>query len=78
MMIARELNEIDRDVFEVRQYIGHQRDIIRQLTDGGHMQAIPQAQEALRVSEDKLQALLARRKAMLDELRRSRASSKPR
>ena len=77
VMTARELNEIDREIFEVRQYIGHQRDVIRQLTDGGHMQAIPQAQEALRLLEDKLQALLIRRKAMLDEFRRPRASSKP-
>ena len=76
-MTARELNEIDRDVFEVRQYIGHQRDIIHQLTDDGHTQAILQAKEALRVLEDKLQALLVRRKVMLDEFRRPRASSKP-
>jgi hypothetical protein len=76
-MNARELNEIDRDVFEVRQYIGHQRDVIRQLTDGGHMQAIPQAQATLRLLEDKLQALQISRKALLDEFRRPRASSKP-
>jgi Mg2+ and Co2+ transporter CorA len=76
-MTARALNDIDRDVFEVRQYIGHQRDVIRQLADGGHMQALPQAQETLRLLEDKLQALLMRRKVMLDEFRRPRASSKP-
>jgi len=76
-MSARELNEIDRNVFEVRQYIGHQRDIIRQLTHGGQMQVIPQAQEALRALEEKLQELLVRRKAMLDEFRRPRASSRP-
>jgi len=77
MMNARELNDIDRDVFEVRQYIGHHRDIIRQLTDAGHTQAVPQAQEALCLLEDKLKELLVRRKAMLDEFRRPRASSKP-
>jgi hypothetical protein len=73
-MTARELNDIDRDVLEVRQYIGHQRDVIRQLADGGHMQALPQAQETLRLLEDKLQALLMRRKAILDEFRRPRPS----
>jgi hypothetical protein len=74
-MTARQLNEIDREVFELRQYIEAERDIIRQLTDGGHTEALLQAQEALRPLEEKLQALLVRRKLILEELRRPRASS---
>jgi len=77
VMNARELDEIDRDIFEIRQYIGHQRDIIRQLTDGSYAQAVLQAQGALSVLEEKLQELLARRKTLLDDFRRPRASSKP-
>jgi hypothetical protein len=64
-MNARELNEIDRDILEIRQYVEHQRDVIRQLATGGHSQAIPEAQKALE--------LLARRKTVLQDFRRPRA-----
>jgi hypothetical protein len=47
-MTARDLNEVDRDIFEIRQYIEHQRDVIRLLNDGGHSQSVPQAEDTLR------------------------------
>jgi Mg2+ and Co2+ transporter CorA len=74
-MNARELNEIDRDILEIRQYVEHQRDVIRQLATGGHSQAIPEAQKALEELQVKLQALLARRKTVLQDFRRPRAPS---
>jgi Mg2+ and Co2+ transporter CorA len=74
-MNARELNEIDRDILEIRQYVEHQRDVIRQLATGGQSQAIPEAQKGLEDLQVKLEALLARRKAILQDIRRPRASS---
>jgi hypothetical protein len=74
-MTARELNEIDREIFELRQSIDSQRDLIRHLTDAGHTESLLQAQEALRPLEEKLHALMARRKVVLEDLRRPRASS---
>jgi hypothetical protein len=71
VMSARELNEIDRDILEVRQYVEHQREIIRQLATGGQSQAIPEAQKALDELQVKLQGLLARRRALLQDLRRT-------
>ena len=62
-MNARKLNEIDRDILEIRQYVEHQRDVIRQLATGGQSQPIPEAQKALEELQVKLEALLGRRKA---------------
>jgi hypothetical protein len=70
VMSARELNEIDRDILEIRQYVEHQREVIRQLATGGQSQAIPKAQKALEELQVKLQGLLARRRALLQDLRR--------
>jgi hypothetical protein len=69
VMTARELYEIDREIFELRQYVGRQREVIRQLTDAGHTESLLQAQEALRPLEEKLQALMARRKVVLRDVR---------
>jgi hypothetical protein len=74
-MTARELNEIDREVFDLRQYIETQRAAMRQQIDAGHPESLLQAQEALRPLEEKLQALMVRRKVILEDLRRPRARS---
>ena len=74
-MTARELNEIDREVFDLRQYIETQRAAMRQQIDAGHPESLLQAQDALRPLEEKLQALMVRRKVILEDLRRPRARS---
>lgn len=67
-MKARELNKIDRDILEIRQYAEHQRDVVCQLAAGGSTQAIPEAQKTLEELQAKLQELHARRKAVLQDI----------
>jgi hypothetical protein len=74
-MVARELNEIDREIFELRQFVEAQQLLIQQLTGAGHTKSLLQAQEALRPLEEKLQELMVRRKVILEDLRRARTSS---
>jgi hypothetical protein len=74
-MAARELNEIDREIFELRQFVEAQQLLIQQLTGAGNTEFLLQAQEALRPLEEKLQELMVRRKVILEGLRRARTSS---
>ena len=49
--------------------------LMRQQIDAGHPESLLQAQDALRPLEEKLQALMVRRKVILEDLRRPRARS---
>jgi len=71
-MKARELDEIDREVFELRQHVEARRQAMRRHIDAGHREPLLQAEEALRPLEEKLQALMARRKVIVEDLRRPR------
>ena len=47
-MTARDLNEVNRQIFETRHHIDRQREAIQKFNEGGQTQAIPQAEDQLR------------------------------
>jgi hypothetical protein len=76
-MIARDLNEIDRQIAEVRQQIEEQRGIIQRFEQEHQTADATQAGVLLKVLEDDLSLLLQRRIATLSRARRPRAKSSP-
>ena len=75
-MSARELNQIDRQIAEVRQQIKEQKALIRRFEQENETADVTQAGVALRVLENELSRLLDRRLTILGQYRRSRATSK--
>jgi uncharacterized coiled-coil protein SlyX len=71
-MAARDLNNINKQIFETRQHIDRQREVIQKFYEGSQIQAIPQAEDQLKTLEDRLGSLEERRHALLDQLRRRR------
>ena len=76
-MTARDLNEVNRQIFETRHHIDRQREAIQKFNEGGQTQAIPQAEDQLKTLEDRLRSLQEHRQAILQQLRRPRTSSQP-
>jgi septal ring factor EnvC (AmiA/AmiB activator) len=76
-MIARDLNDIDRRIAEVRQQIKEQKALIRGFEQHNDIADATQAGVGLRVLEDELSRLLARRVAILGRFRRPRSAAKP-
>jgi hypothetical protein len=76
-MIARDVNEVDRQIADLRHQINEQQAIIRGFEQQGDTGEALQAGVVLRVLEDNLSLLLERRKAILNRARRPRAKSKP-
>jgi hypothetical protein len=75
-MSARDLNQIDRQIAEVRQQIKEQKALIRRFEQENETADVTQAGVALRVVENELWRLLDRRLTILGQFRRSRAISR--
>ena len=75
-MTARDLNEIDRQIAEVRQQIKEQKAIIHRFEQANEAADATQAGVLLKVLEDELSHLLERRVSVLGQLRRPRATSR--
>ena len=71
-MSARDLNEVDCQIAEVRQQIKDQKAVIQENETAG----VTQAGVALRVLENRLSRLFERRVVILGHLRRPRATSR--
>jgi uncharacterized coiled-coil protein SlyX len=71
-MATRDLNDVNKQIFETRQHIDRQREAIQKFHEGSQIQAIPQAEDQLKTLEDRLGSLQERRQALLDQLRRRR------
>jgi hypothetical protein len=76
-MSARDLDEVDRQIAEVRERIKEQKAVIHRLEQENETAGVTQAGVALRVIENRLSRLLERRAAVLGRLRRPRATSRP-
>jgi len=76
-MLGRDLNEIDRQLAEVREHIKEQKAIIHRLEQENETTGVTQAGVALRVLENRLSRLLEPRVVILGHLRRPRATSRP-
>ena len=76
-MATRDLNDVNKQIFETRQHIDRQREAVRKFNEGGQAQAIPQAEDQLKTLEDRLRSLQEHRQAILQQLRRPRTSSQP-
>jgi len=76
-MSARDLDEVDRQIAEVRQQIKDQKAIIHRLERENETAGVTQAGVALRVLKNRLSRLLERRVVILGRLRRPRATSRP-
>jgi hypothetical protein len=74
-MVARELNEIDRQLAGVRQQIKEQKAVIHRFEQEHQIADAIQAGVLLKVLEDELSHLLERRLYVLGRLRRPRATS---
>jgi hypothetical protein len=74
-MSARDLNQIDRQIAEVRQQIKEQKSLIRRFEQQNETADVTQAGVALKVPENELSRLLQRRLAILGQVRRSHATS---
>jgi hypothetical protein len=77
-MAARDLNDVDRQIAEVRQRIKEQKATIRRFEQENQVADATQAGVALKVLEDDLSRLLRRRLVILGHLRRPRAAAKVR
>lgn len=75
-MSARDLNQTDRQIAEVRQQIKDQKALIRRFEQENETADVTQAGVALRVLENELSRLLDRRLTILRQFRRSRATSR--
>jgi len=75
-MSARDLNEVDCQIAEVRQQIKDQKAVIHQLEQENETAGVTQAGVALRVLENRLSRLFERRVVILGHLRRPRATSR--
>ena len=73
-MIARALNDVDRDIVETREHIEVQRDVVRKFTDGGQIADAALTEGILRALEKSLSILHERRRTVLSEARQPRAS----
>jgi hypothetical protein len=76
-MIVRDLNEVDRQIAETRTQIKCQRWTVHNFEKEGQTADAVQAGVLLKVLEDSLTTLLERRRNILQQLRRPRASSRP-
>jgi len=76
-MIARDLNEVDRQIAETRAHIKGQRWVVRNFEKEGRTADAVEAGVLLKVLEDSLTMLLERRRNILQQLRRPRARSTP-
>ena len=66
-MAARDLNDVNKQIFETRQHIDRHREAIQKLHEGSQTQAIPQAEDQLKILKDRLRSLQERRQAILQQ-----------
>jgi hypothetical protein len=66
-MITRDLDEVDRLIFEARQHINRQYTAIQIFRGNGQTMAIAQSEDQLKMVEDRLFSLHERRKTILQE-----------